>query len=313
MNDIVANMHAAETRWPQLRFKKKTNGEASASCPMCHNGRDRFLIFADGGYWCRQCNAKGWIDEEDSEWSKLDPTERRLRLLEAEQRRARHEREEQQRQLTALQRMAKCQDHIHYHSDMTTDQMEYWLNEGMTVETIMKYKLGWCPRCPTDFNGRSSYTIPVFGRDGETLTNIRHRLIGDGDGGKYRPHLSGIPVQLFNSQVLSTSASAASILVLEGEKKSICLDQCGFPNVSVMGKRSFKREWLDWLKPFQAVYIALDPDATESADGLARLFDNRARVVNLPVKADDFFHIYGGTKSDFEWFLKRARPASGVS
>jgi hypothetical protein len=185
--------------------------------------------------------------------------------------------------------------------------MDYWLEEGMTVDTIIGYQLGWCPRCPTDSASRPSYTIPVFDRDGSTLINIRHRLIGDGGGGKYRPHIAGLGTQLFNSRF--TTQSASSILISEGEKKSVCLDQHGFPNVGIMGKRSFKREWMKWLEPFPTVYVALDPDAKGSAERLAGMFGNRGRVVDLPVKADDFFHLYRGTRDDFEWFVRRARPA----
>lgn len=306
MVTIHSTIHQAENRWPQLRFKKKTANEASAACPFCMTGIDRFLVFADGGYYCRQCEAKGWIDEEDSDWNKLDPTERRLRLIEAEQRRARQEREESARQISALQRMAECQDYLHYHDALTWEAIDYWHSEGMTNETIDQNKLGFCPRCPTDRLGRPSYTIPVFGRDGTTLVNIRHRLIGDGDGGKYRPHVSGLPVMLFNAKY--TKQPKDSIIVAEGEKKSLVLEQHAFPNVGLMGQRAFKRKWLEWLEPFPIVYVALDPDAKDSAERLAAMFEGRGRVVDLPVKSDDFFTVYGGTQDDFGWFVGRARP-----
>lgn len=308
MTSLAATIQQAETKWPQLHFRQKTAIEASSACPFCPDGgEDRFLIFADGGrYYCRQCKAKGFLDEQENGWSKLNPTEQRLRLLEAEQRRAKREREEVQRRLSALERMHNCKDHLAYHHGMTIEQMEYWLDEGMTVDTIAAYQLGWCSRCPTDREGRASYTIPVFDRDGTTLVNIRHRLIGGGDGGKYRPHTTGLPVSLFNSRF--TLGNYNSLLVLEGEKKSAILDQEGFPNVGIMGKRSFKREWLEWLEPFKPIYVALDPDAAESARRLAGMFDGRGRVVGLPTKADDFFVRYKGTADDFRWFVSRARP-----
>ena len=132
-------------------------------------------------------------------------------------------------------------------------------------------------------------------------------MIGGDSGDKYRPHSAGLGVQLFNARL--TAQPAESIIVAEGEKKSVVLDQWGFLNVGIMGKRSFKREWMDWLESFPTVYVALDPDASESAGRLAGMFGERGRVVDLPVKADDFFTLYGGTRDDFKNFVSVARTA----
>lgn len=290
----------AENRWPQLQFKRKTAKEASSACPFCHQGTDRFVIFSDNGYWCRQCGAKGWIDENGrKELTTEQKVEYRLRQLERRQ-------QETDRRLSALERMYNCTDHLRYHNDIPLDKMEYWLNEGMTVDTIAAYQLGWCLRCPTDREGRSSFTIPVYGRDGE-LVNIRHRLEGASGGDKYRPHVAGLGAQLFNSQF--TNHPSGQIIITEGEKKSIILAQYDYPNVGIMGQRSFKREWIDWMSPFKTVYVALDPDATESATKLADIINGR--LVSLPVKADDFFIRYGGTRDDFDGFLASARWIKG--
>lgn len=295
-----------------ITLKKASRDEYYGPCPFC-GGVDRFRVWRDrNNFWCRpgpgHCGKKGFVDELTGE--KPTQEQRRLLALEAAQRRIELEQIENAKRLTALEQMHQSRDHLRYHFDMDLRQMEYWLQEGMSADMIGKYSLGWCPRCPTDRDRRPSYTIPVFDRDGETLINIRHRLIGGDQGSKYRPHMAGLGVQLFNSQVLSTAGS--SVLLGEGEKKSIVTTEMGLPSVSIMGKRSFKREWLEWFAPFQTINVVLDPDAQESSEALARLFDNRGRVVCLPVKADDFFVQYGGTKSDFEWFLKRARPASSV-
>jgi len=311
MSGIEQQIRQAETRSPQWQFKKKTASEASSAWPFCHQGHDRFLIFADGGYWCRQCDTKGWLDEKDTKWDGLSATEKRLRLLEAEQSRARREREEMQRQITALEKMARCKDHLHYHQSLTMDSLEYWWSEGMSNESIDRYKLGFCSRCPTDFNGRPSYTIPVFGRDGETLVNIRHRLIDAPGGDKYRPHIAGLPNFLFNAHF--TQHPGESIIITEGEKKSIVLAQEDLPNVAIMGKRSFNKEWIKWLEPFATVYVALDPDAQESARRLAALFSGRGRVVRLPCKVDDMIVRYGASRDDVLDFLRLGYPVDGNS
>ena len=237
----------------------------------------------------------------------ITPEQRRILALEAKQKQLERQQEEQAKRLSALEQMHRCKDHLRYHFNMPNEKMEYWLEEGMTVDTIAKYQLGYCDRCPTDLDGRPSYTIPVFGRDGETLINIRHRL-QNAKSDKYRPHLAGLGQQLFNSQFTTTPAN--SIIITEGEKKSCMLDQEGFASVGIMGKRAFKTQWVDWLKPFRVVYVILDPDARESAHRLASIFDGRGQVVNLPVKPDDFFSIYKGTPDDFKWFIERSKPAT---
>ena len=306
MSSIHHQIMLAEQRW-HLQFKRKTSNEASSSCPFCHQGEDRFLIFAEGNYFCRQCASKGWIDEKDRDYKKLTDTERRLLALEAEQRQAQREREENSRRLSALEKMHSCTDHHAYHEALTWEAIDYWRGEGITNESIDSYKLGFCPRCPTDREGRPSYTIPVFDRDGKTLINIRHRLDESISGDRYRPHMAGLGVQLFNARFTNGNGSN-SLIITEGEKKSIVLDQEGFANVGIMGKRCFKREWLEWLEPFRTVCVALDPDATESAERLAGMFKGRGRVVDLPVKPDEFFWRYNGTGKDFERFLGLARP-----
>lgn len=292
----------------RIQLKRASGEQYCGPCIFC-GGTDRFLVWRDtGNFYCRpgpgHCERKGWIDELTGE--SLTPEQRRLLALESKQRQMEREQQEQERRLSALEQMHRCTDHLRYHFDMTTDQMEYWLNEGMTVDTIAAYELGFCPRCPTDRDGRASYTIPVLGHDGQTLVNIRHRLLGANDGNKYRPHMANLGAQLFNARFTNTPAN--SIVVCEGEKKSICLDQYGFASVGVMGHRSFKREWLEWLNPFPTVYVALDPDAKDSAERLAAMFNGRGRVVDLPVKADDFFTRFGGTKDDFKWFISQGKP-----
>ena len=63
---IEQRIAEASRRWPWLEFKRKGADEASAPCPLCRQAvRDGFLIFSNGGYFCRKCNASGWLDEDD--------------------------------------------------------------------------------------------------------------------------------------------------------------------------------------------------------------------------------------------------------
>jgi len=298
--DIERRMVEAGNRWG-LEFKRKNRNEASASaCPFCNLvDHDGFLIFSDGGYWCRQCGKRGWLDEGSAEpLTREKLLELRIQALERKQR-------EHERRLSALEQMAKCTDHLRYHESLTDQALAYWLDEGMTEESIERYLLGYCQNCPT-YPESASYTIPVI--NGGKLENIRHRLKKPDGGGKYRPHMAGLGNSLFNADLLE---GAQRIVVTEGEKKSIILTQHGFPAVGICGKRAFKREWLERFAPLEVVYVALDPDATESAKRLAGMFEGRGRVVDLPCKPDDMIVKYGASSDDMESFLRLSRPIGG--
>jgi len=275
-------------------------------CPFCGDGgkgsgSDRFRVFTEGKprYWCRVCGKQGFLDEAKP-LTEAEKLEARLRRI--EQRQAEHE-----RRLTALEQMKQSTEHLGYHRRLYHMEraLDYWFAQGMTQATIDLYQLGYCDRCPTDHDGRPSYTIPVMYR-GE-LWNIRHRLIGGDQGDKYRPHMAGLPQILFNADCL-TSEDTTRILITEGEKKSIITAQSGFQNVGIMGKSGFKPAWAAKFDHFARVYVALDPDATDRAIEIARLFGPRGRVVLLPAKLDDLIVNYGAGADDLEGFLRAARP-----
>lgn len=283
-----------------ITLKKVGRDEYAGPCPWC-GGDDRFHVWGLGNYWCRpgpgHCGAEGWVDKlaGKTKPTKEQRLEWRVARLEARQ-------QEHERRLTLLEQMAQSTDHLQYHEGLTDEAMGYWLTEGITEQSIGQYLLGYCPRCPT-FPASDSYTIPVV--NGGKLENIRHRLCKP-NGGKYRPHMAGLGTQLFNADLLDEARQR--VLVVEGAKKAIVMTQSGFPAVGVMGKRSFRREWLDRFAKVQVVYIALDPDAKESAERLAGLFNGRARVVDFPVKPDDCIVRYGAGADDIEGFLRWARP-----
>jgi len=284
-----------------ISLRKSSGNEWVGPCPFCKDGDDRFHVWEDvGNYWCRVCERKGFVDKlaDSRPLTEEEKLELRLRKLEAQQR-------EQDRRLSALERMARCKAHLTYHDNLTDEHIEWWRTQGILQDSILDYCLGFCFRCPTDKEYRPSYTIPVI--NGGTLQNIRHRIADAGGGDKYRPHLPGLGTQLFNADFLNDN-TIDDIVLVEGAKKSIVLDQQGIPSVGVLGKQSFKKEWLPLFGGLRTIYITLDPDATEAAKRLATLFEGRARIVNLPVKPDDFFFMYGGSVSDFHSFLKVARP-----
>lgn len=296
---IEERIAQAETRWRGLQLKR-TGNEAHGPCPRC-GGTDRFAIFEDGGYWCRQCGDSGWLDDDKRRpMTEAELTQIRLKRLEYQQ--AEHD-----RRLSALETMHASQDHLRYWHNMEvhTEAIEYWDSQGMSLQTIDDYLLGYCPRCPTDRDGRASYTIPVLAAG--KLWNIRHRLIGADDGDKYRPHVAGLPAMLFNADFLTREGD--SVIIVEGEKKSIIAAQTGFANVGLMGKSGFKPEWAAKFARFKTVHVALDPDALDQAAEISALFKGRGRVVYLYDKLDDMIVKHGATAEDIRWCIQQGRMA----
>lgn len=304
MNTSLADpVSYAEQFWG-IALKRVGRGEYAGPCPFCGDGVDRFHVWEDrGNYWCRVCGKKGFLDalENSTPLTPEQLIEIRVKALERKQ--AEHD-----RRLSALERMAHCTDHLTYHRNLTTEAWDYWMGEGITIDSISRYKLGYCKSCPADWQHRASYTIPII--NGGVLVNIRHRLIGARGGGKYRPHMAGLGTQLFNRDVLDAPAEGR-IVIVEGAKKAIVLTQSGFPATAVAGKNVFKREWLPLFDRFSEVVIALDPDAVESARRLAALFGGRGKVASFPTKPDDALVLYGAGAVDVEAVLEQARPVKG--
>ena len=286
----------AEIKWGIKLTYNKRDDEYVGPCPWCSADDDGFHVWDDAGnYWCRQCERKGWVnDDKDRQPSEAEKLARRVAELERKQ-------QEHERRLSQLEKMAQCKDHLAYHNALDARAMEYWFGEGIYEETIKRYLLGYCESCPT-CRSSPSHTIPVINRG--KLENIRHRLV-EPQGGKYRPHLSGLGNPLFNVDLLDQATER--IVIVEGEKKSIVLAQAGFPNVGITGKRAFKKSWIPWFANVREIVIALDPDATESAYKLAGMLGERARVAVTPVKIDDAIVRYGAGADDIRGMLRWAR------
>ena len=286
------------------QYKQVKRGEWHGPCPWCA-GRDRFRIWERGNYSCRpgdgHCGREGWADTLAG--VKMSDTERRLLAVEREQARARREREDLARRLTAHERIAKMMPVAdRYHEQLTNEDKWHWADQGIFTAAQEKYKLGVCHHCPLKPD-TPSYTIPVVNNG--NLRNIRHRLQTT-DGDRYRPHITGLPPTLFNADNIKTSGD---IMIVEGEKKSIVLSQYDeLPRtVAVMGCTTFDEKWARHFSHFHTVYVGYDPDVPQKAAKVAGLFGSRGRVVRFPVKPDDFFYRFGGTPSQFMEFISLAR------
>lgn len=296
MLSTVEKISAADIeRLPHYR-KATQAGEYSSACPFCNEGRDRFRYWPEvGNFWCRRCDAKGFVDEVSS--LQFNPAQYE------EWKRHEAERKEKERlaQLSAIDRLNEQNNVARYHHQLT--DRSWWYDKGLTDKTINLYQLGYTTNCPTA-KGRESYTIPVSYRG--RLYNIRHRLANGNNGNKYRPEMAGLPATLFNADILDDDTGFVSEVVLvEGEIKTMVLSQYSFDAVGVMGANSFKAKWVEFFKG-KRVYVAFDPGADEQA---ARVWQQlgeagvNTKLCCFPVKPDDFFVVYGGTPSQFYKFL----------
>ena len=295
----------AEQRWPGYEFKIEGT-EAHGACPICHEAdKDGFVVFQDGGYFCRPGGCKGWLDDDQRHgWT---PEELRLRKIEARLNREEHEQKRIEQRVSALERLNRSQIHERYYSNLDERGYEWWIAKGCDPWVIQDYKLGMCPRCPTDREHRRSYTIPLFDQQKTKLLNLRHRLASAENGDKYRPEMSGLGTCLaFPHHLIDADRG----IIVEGEIKAMVCGAHGFPTVGVFGKRGrFKGSWLS-LFPDGPIYVGFDPDAADSADrlahGLAKM-GKEVYVIDWPAKPDDMLVEHGCSEQEWLSYVNLAR------
>jgi len=291
-------------------YKRKNNKEYSAACPNCGAGEDRFIFWPeDGNYWCRQCDLKGFILETDQSYITDAQREAWKR---AEKERKRREKEQENTVLSSISQMEPLIEKYHHQLGMANG---FWQHAGLEPQTIERYKLGYCQSCPTCPN-HPSYVIPVYQQN--KLVTIRHRLESPPTpGDKYRYHMAGMKAQLFNVDSLKPNGDIpfgllepGEVLLVEGEIKSMYLDQSGFMVVGVPGANIWRDEWGQFFGSNATVFVAYDPGANGAASKTALKLSNivhRVYQVSLPSKPDDFFVIHNGKIDEFMSFLRWGR------
>jgi len=308
LSGIEEAVRLAQERWPHLEPNVENSRAATCECPFC-GGDDRWTLFENGFFLCRpgpgHCGRQGWLDDDQQhQWT---PEERRLRKIEAEQARARQERADLDRRLSAIERLNRSRIHERYHGNLDAAAYEWWCSKGVECWTIQDYKLGYCPSCPTDREHRPSYTIPLPNQERTALLNLRHRLADAPNGDKYRPEMAGLGSCLaFPHHLIGAERG----IIVEGSIKALVAAQHGFPAVGILGKGGkFSASWLEWFPPGRPIYIALDPDAQESAErlgaGIAKT-GKEVYVAQFPAKPDDML-VEGCTTAEWEFYLKLGR------
>lgn len=282
------------------KYKRKTGKEYSAACPFCSAAdEDGFLIWPeDGNFWCRQCDTKGFIG--DNQYQALSPEKQ----AELKAERERQERIERERRLSALEKLQKKRPDLIYHHNLNGKTGYVRSKWGLTDDTIETFKVGYCQMCPT-YHESDSITIPYYWQG--KLVNLRHRLSAPNGSGKYRPEMAGLPSAIFNADLL---AEESWIVLVEGEFKAMVLAQYGLPAIAIPGATNFKGKWVSLFNKVDLCHIVLDPGADQHARKIGLMLSKAGvdtRVVTVPAKPDDMFVLYGCNLGQFCAYLEAGR------
>lgn len=270
------------------KLHRQSSDEWCGPCPKC-GGEDRFIVFVEGNFWCRQCDYKGWWKESIS---REERTKREQEKLVS-----------QQRLLALIQR---CEDWRSYHN-YNPECRDYWHNEGFTDREIQTWNLGYCQACPV-LSTSPSLTVPVWYKG--ILYDIRHRLLSPTpDSGKYRSHMTGLIPPFFN---LDSIANDRKVYMVEGEKKVIKTVSCGVKAVVGYPGINFMQRLTNMIKqkipPDQEIIFIPDPGTVKEVVAKLHTFTvpHRISIVELWKKPDDFIREYG--QAAFLDCLAIARP-----
>ena len=282
---------------------KRQGHEWHSPCPDC-GGRDRCIWYGDckGNGFCRNCLKTFWLTELS-----VDPLEQ----LEREQlARANAERE----RLLQAARLKTWQEKQAYrkgwHDALSYTAREWWHTQGITDDSINLFDLG-CAKYPihNTVTGEKidldAYTIPIHDPDTWDVVNVQYRLVNPPPSiGKYR-QATGIPARSFYTH----PHTGGDVLIVEGAKKAIVLDQLLDRSIQVVGFPGItpSEHLIDELKLYKRKWFLPDPDV--SASPIQRVVNRlpNIRVVRLPVKPDDAVTRCGMGKDDLRGWLRMSR------
>lgn len=283
---------------------KKQGHEFHSPCPEC-GGRDRCIWFADGkgNGFCRNCIKTFWL----TDLKQMDPLER----LEMEQRaRANIEREKQliaKRLHTWQEKQAYRQG---WNDALSYAAREWWHSQGINDDSISRFELGATkyPIRETESGARrelDAYTIPIHDPDTWDVVNMQYRLVNAPPGlGKYRQE-HGLPARSFYTH----PHTGGDVLIVEGAKKAIVLDQLLEHEIQIVGLPGItpSERLIDELSGYKRKWFLPDPDVKSAP--LERFSErlSNLRIVRLPVKPDDAVVSCGMGRNELRGWLKMYR------
>ena len=296
--------------------KYRASGEWSSACPQCGGARggrdpsDRFRMWERTGqassFWCRRCHYQGFTD--DNKAQAPDPA-RIQELEEIRRREVAREEARLQAKIADLQQRAYWRG---YHDAMSDQQRELWRRAGVPNEFQDYWQLGY----KAEYRGADfispALTIPYFGPNWEAQT-IQYRLLNPpAPADKYR-FQAGLKSSLWLAE--PNERMGGAVILCEGMKKAavtfieLIARGNGRYTVAAVPSKAPGTELLAAIQNADPLYIVLDPDAysgrTPAVNRLVKMIGAPKKVVKLPVKADDFFVMYGGTAVEFQRFLEQ--------
>lgn len=194
-----------------------------------------------------------------------------------------------------------------YHQKLNEGNQDAWLKTwGLVDETISQFRLGYCNVCPTSPYS-DSITVPYYVDN--KLVDIRHILTSPNGNGIYRPEVEGIPLQLFNLDILK---SEDHVILVEGELQAMILCQYLVPAIGIPGEApSFKAVWAKRLKGCE-VYVALNMG--KGKEKIARricdfivMCGGSVKLLSFPVTPSEFFTKFNGSLGGFYDYLTAGR------
>ncbi len=304
--ELVSDQYVQATAFRRWGLNpKRTASEWHSPCPFCGEGHNRFTIFKDGGFFCRVCGSKGWLNNDQNNW-KPDP----ITTQQVKERTEQLERERQDR-IAAWQRGCRDRQVRGWYDAMSPEHREYWRSQGIPDWAIDAYQLGYCSakKIMTEHGEitLSVYTIPVYQPTTHAIVNVQYRLLNPPAGvGKYRQEYGLPSASFYAADVVDGEA-----IIVEGAKKAIVVFHTLERKLQVVGlpSNSPGERLLRELECFRRLYLILDPHSHKQVERIARLLHPRVRIVTMPTKPDDAIVRHGLDKYGLYAYLKMARLA----
>lgn len=318
-------------------FKRIGPEEWHSGCPEC-GGKDRFFMRIPDGMMdivrgkCRRPEC-GYFEPvfEDSRGKTIDASTKAKWREEQEQRLMRDD-------MAAAKKRRELSNSgmaVRFHEQMKIGQREEWYRHGLLDNSIERYRLGYVENRRFGYDEpfyTDALTIPLWYHDWE-VSNIQFRLLNPPDDeGKYRP-LPGRRMELFYT--IPNRPLTGTVVLMEGAKKAMVTAQYLWEgqkdtertNIVAVPSKMPSTTILRELVDAERIFVVLDPDAYEitynlkgeplppAINRLSRLLhmNNPIQIiheVDIPVKADDFFYIYDGTKKLFKTYFQKSQVAS---
>lgn len=275
-------------------------------CSPGNGGKDRFRIFEDGGYWCGNCGAKGWLDDNKRGFT---PDPLAVQRLEDLQKQQQQEARDKQTKWELAHAHAPWQQ---WSEQMPEEKWQEWMNMGVPESFVPEYTLGWIPakRIWEDGLGElnlPAFTIPIHAPANCRVVNVQFRVENPPEGvGKYRQE-RGIAAAAFYLNKLTTG----DVIVCEGAKKAMILGWEMEMAMQIIGLPSNVPgvAVLETIAAFnfETIYLMLDPNSDLAIKRAIKYLGARTRVSRLPDKPDDLITKYGWRKDKFKLYMKMAR------